>query len=130
MAVETNFNLNESINVLFERLEKFLTSKTVIGESIQIGDTTLIPFITTSFGLGSGGGDGSDGKGSGGVGGGAGIGARITPTAILVIKGDKIELLPIKKSGSLEKLVEMVPDIVSKLNFSKSGEDSKEDVKE
>lgn len=119
MANEGNFNVNENITVLFEKLEKFLTSKTVIGESIQVGDATLIPFITTSFGIGSGGGDGTDAKGSKGIGGGSGIGAKISPTAVLVIKGDKIEVLPIKKNAGFEKLIEMVPDIVSKVNCSK-----------
>ncbi|TYQ16424.1 UNVERIFIED_CONTAM: putative spore protein YtfJ [Acetivibrio alkalicellulosi] len=122
-----NFNVNENINVLFERLEKFLTSKTVVGEPIQIGDATLIPFITTSFGLGSGSGSGKDEKGNDGTGGGSGIGARIAPTAILVIKKDNIELIPIKKSASMEKLVEMVPDIMLKLNLGSDKEKKKEE---
>jgi uncharacterized spore protein YtfJ len=118
-----NLNVTENINVLFEKLEKFLTSKTVIGEPLKIGDATLIPFISVHFGLGSGGGDGNDGKGSGGVGGGAGIGAKVSPTAVLVIKDDgSIELIPIKKSGGLDKLLDMVPGIVSKLNCCKEGD--------
>lgn len=126
MSVDLNFNVNENINVLFERLEKFLTSKTVVGEPIQIGETTLIPFITTSFGLGSGGGDGKDPKGANGVGGGSGIGARITPTAVLVVKGDKTELIPIKKAANFEKLIEMVPELVNKINLSHSKGKEKE----
>ncbi len=127
MSTDAKFNVNESVGVLFEKLEKFLTSKTVIGEPIKIGDATLIPFITTSFGLGAGGGDGTDSKGAGGVGGGSGIGARIAPTAVLVIKGDQIEMIPIKKSAGFEKLIDMVPDIVSKVNgFKKDDEKGKE----
>lgn len=76
----------------------------------------------------SGGGDGTDSKGNGGVGGGSGIGARVSPTAILIIKGDKIELLPIKKCSGLEKLVDMVPEIVDKIKFEK--EDKKQENKE
>lgn len=126
MAVDVN--LNDNVSVLFEKLEKFLTSKTVVGEPIQVGEATLIPFITTSFGLGAGGGDGVDPKGAKGVGGGSGIGARISPTAILVIKGENIELLPIKKSAGLEKLIDMVPDIVSKINLeAKVKADKKKD---
>lgn len=108
-------NLNENISLLFEKLENFIKNKTIFGESIQIGDATLIPVVNVSFGLGSGGGDGSDSKGNGGVGGGAGIGAKASPTAIIVIKGDKVEVLPIKKSSGLEKLIEMVPDILEKV---------------
>lgn len=117
-----NFDLNENINVMLERLEKFLTSKTVVGEPIEIGDTTLIPFITTSFGLGSGGGNcggGKDQRGNDGTGSGGGLGAKITPTAVLVIKKDDIQMLPIKKNSGLEKLVEMVPDILVKFDKEK-----------
>ncbi len=114
-----DLNITENVNSLFEKLEEFLKSKTVVGEEIKIGETTLIPFITVSFGLGAGGGDGADNKGSKGVGGGAGVGARVAPTAVLVIKGDQVELLPIKKSGGLDKLLEMVPDIVNKIKDEK-----------
>lgn len=117
MAV--NVNVNESINLLFEKLESFIKSKTIFGESIQIGDATLIPVVDVSFGLGSGGGDGSDGKGNSGVGGGSGIGAKASPTAVIVVKGDKIEILPIKKSAALERLMEMVPGIVNEVKNHK-----------
>lgn len=112
-----NVNVNENINMLFQKLQDFLTSKTVIGEPLVVGDATLIPIISVQFGLGSGGGDGTDAKGNGGVGGGAGIGAKVSPTAIIVIKGEKIEVLPIKKTSGLEKLIEMVPDILEKVNL-------------
>lgn len=111
-----NFNVSESINNIFDKLENFLKTKTVVGEPMQIGDVTIVPFIDISFGLGTGGGSGIEEKGNQGSGGGAGSGGKISPTAILVIKGDHIELLPIKKSGGLDKLIDMVPDIVAKAN--------------
>jgi len=119
MAIDAKFDVNENVSVLFDKLEKFLTSKTVIGVPIKVGEATLIPFISTSFGLGTGGGSGSDTRGDQGTGVGSGMGAKISPTAVLVIKGDNIEMLPIKKSSSFEKLVEMVPEIVSKVNCCK-----------
>ena len=82
-------------------MEDFIKSKTIFGEHIQIGDTTLIPVVDVSFGLGSGSGDGSDNKGNGGIGGGAGVGAR-PPAAIIVMKDNNVEVLPIKKSSGLE----------------------------
>ncbi len=111
-----NFNVSESINNIFDKLENFLKTKTVVGEPMQIGEVTIVPFIDISFGLGTGGGSGVEEKGNQGSGGGAGSGGKISPTAILVIKGDKIELLPIKKAGGLDKLIDMVPDIVAKAN--------------
>ncbi|MDQ2087398.1 spore germination protein GerW family protein [Herbivorax sp. ANBcel31] len=116
--MSNNFNVGENINLLFERLENFFKTKTVVGEPIEVGDATLIPFITTSFGLGSGSGTRGDDEGNDGTSGGSGISAKITPTAILVIKKDDIQVIPIKKSASMEELVEMVPDILSKFNLN------------
>jgi uncharacterized spore protein YtfJ len=124
MAIE--LNVNENISKIFDKLEKFLTTKTVIGEPIIVGDATLIPCISVSFGLGSGGGDGNDEKGIRGVGGGAGVGAKVCPTAVIVIKGDKIELLPMRKFGGFEKLLEMVPDLVTKMHAHDKDKDQDE----
>ena len=116
--MQTNFT--ENTNALFEKLEKFFTSKTVVGETIVVGDVTLIPMINISFGLGTGSGDGTDEKGNKGVGGGGGVGAKATPTAIIAITNGKVEVLPINQRGGLEKLLDMVPDIVSKINIPNS----------
>lgn len=111
-------NLSENATVLFEKLEKFFTSKTVVGEALQVGDVTLIPLLNISFGLGLGGGDGTDEKGNKGMGGGSGVGARAVPTAVLVISGGKVEVLPITQRGGLEKLVDLVPSILEKVDVS------------
>lgn len=118
-----NFDISDNLNTIFEKLEKFLQTKTVVGEPLVIGTTTIIPFVEISFGVGTGGGGGTDEKNNQGTGGGAGSGAKISPTAILVIQGDKTEILPIRKGGSMDKLIEMVPDIMEKM---KDMEKSKE----
>ncbi len=112
-------NFNENVDTLFAKLEEFFSSHTVIGEPIQVGDTTLIPIIDVSIGVGLGGGDGVDEKGNKGNGGGGGVGAKGTPTAVIAIQGERIEMLPIQRQAGLEKLVEMVPDILSKINFDR-----------
>jgi uncharacterized spore protein YtfJ len=118
------------MNAIFDKLENFLKTKTVVGEPMKIGETTIVPFINISFGLGVGGGNGTDEKGNNGDGGGSGIGAKVAPTAVLVIKGDKVELLPIRKSGGLDKLLDMVPGIIDKVNEKKEEKDIGEKVEE
>lgn len=118
-----NINVTENIGLMFDKLEDFIKNKTIFGEPMQLGDTTLIPVINVSFGLGSGGGDGSDNKGNGGVGGGGGIGAKASPTALIIIKDGDIEIKPIKKNSGLEKLLEMVPDLVDKINVKVDSKD-------
>lgn len=114
-----NIEVSENVKLLFEKLESFVQSKTIFGEPLQIGEVTLIPVTSVSFGLGAGGGDGVDEKGSKGVGGGSGVGAKVSPTAMIIIKGDKVEIQPIKTPGSFEKILEMVPEIMAKVNFCK-----------
>lgn len=110
-------------NTLFEKLEKFLRSETVVGDPIQIGNVTLIPIITVSFGVAGGEGSGKDGKGNDGSGGGGGLGCRISPNAVLVVKNDEVSLVSLAGKGSLEKIMNMVPEIVSKMKLCKNQEE-------
>ncbi len=118
--------LNESLETLFNNLEKFFRTETVVGEPIVIGETTLIPIITVTFGAGGGGGAGNDEKGNGGTGNGIGVGARITPDAVLVIKNDEITMMPVKNRCSLDKLVGMVPELIKKIKPKKDEKDEEE----
>lgn len=112
-----DFNLIKSnVEGMIDKLEEFLVSKTVVGEQIQVGNNIIIPFVSIGFGAGTGIGDGQDEKKAGGMGGGGGIGAKVQPIAVLVINGDDVRMIPVKKSGGLEKLIEMVPDLISKIS--------------
>lgn len=120
--MENKISLKDNLDSLLGNLERFLKTETVIGEPIVIGETTLIPIISVSFGCGTGGGTGDDNtKGMGGSGSGAGMGARITPNAVLVIKNDEVTMLPVKSKSNLDSLVKMVPEIVKKFNLKKDG---------
>lgn len=107
---------SEVFNTLFEKLEKFLTTETVVGEPFQVGNITMVPIISVSFGLGGGGGTGKDSKGDSGSGSGGGVGCKVTPNAMLVIKNDEVSVVPLTNRGSLEKIVEMVPEIIAKMD--------------
>lgn len=119
-------NIQENVNVLFERFEQFVKSQTIVGQEIKVGNVTIIPLASISFGLGSGGGSGKDSAGIGGDGGGSGIAAKATPTALLVVNGDDVNLVPIRKGSSFETLLDAVPALVDKLKDMKSEE--KEEV--
>lgn len=118
--------IRDNLDVLFERLEKFFRTETIVGKPIEVGEITLIPVIDIGFGLGSGKGAGKDNKGNDGKGGGAGVGAKITPNAILVIKGQEISLIGLKHRKSLEKVLEMVPEIISQFYEKKQNEEENE----
>ncbi len=110
------------LETLFEKLEKFLRTETVVGDAFQVGNITLIPVITVSFGIGGGEGSGKDNKGNDGAGYGGGVGCKIAPNAMLVIKDEEVSVVPLTSRGSLERIVEMVPEIIGKMECHKSGE--------
>ena len=114
------------INTMFEKLEKFIRTETVVGEQIQVGNITLIPIVTVSFGLGGGGGSGKDGEGNDGGGGGGGTGAKIQPNAMLVIKDGEVSAIPLNSKGSFDKLFEMMPEIISKMDCCKPKNEKEE----
>jgi len=114
-------NGSEVFNTLFEKLEKFIRTETVVGEPFQVGNITMVPIITVSFGVGGGEGSGKDNKGNDGSGGGGGVGCKIAPNAMLVIKNDELSVVPLTSRGSLERIVEMVPDILTKVDSFKPG---------
>lgn len=94
-------------------VEKALTTKTVVGEPITIGDTTLIPVISVGFAFGAGGGQGKrDAKRTDeGSGSGVGGGAWAKPRAVIVVDkaGVRIEPITGRMSVALEKLGETIP---------------------
>ena len=47
-------NLKDTMGSLFDGMEGFLTSKTVVGEPIYIKDTIILPLVDVSFGMGAG----------------------------------------------------------------------------
>ena len=105
----------ENLKEMMDKLEKLIKTETVIGQPYQVGNVTMVPIISVAFGLGGGSGEGKDEKGNDGSGKGAGLGCKISPNAVIVIKGDEVSAIPLGGKSSLEKILEMVPEIVTKL---------------
>lgn len=100
-------------------IQKLLSTKTVVGDPIQVEGATLIPLVSIGFGFGAGGGQGKgDGKQKGeGMGGGTGGGGGIRPIAIIIISKDgtiKLESLKGGLASAVEKMAEMGPQMVEK----------------
>ena len=111
------------------KLEKFLSTKTVVGDPITIGEVTLVPIQNAAFGFGSGGGEGKTDKDSG-TGGGAGGGASLRPVAVIAVIGSDVRVFSMGKKGALEGLVELIPEALSKVKFGKGKEGAKPEEEE
>ena len=115
MAREQSFN--ETLKSLFDGMNGFISTKTVVGESIRVDDAVLIPLIDVSFGMGAGAFAGDKGdKGAGGMNG------KLSPSSVLVIKDGSARIINIKDSSTVNKLIDMVPDIVNRFTKKDSPE--------
>ncbi len=114
---ENNSKFKSNIEALIGGMEGYLSTKTVVGDPIQVGKNILLPLADVSFGVGAGAFEGSDKNRGGG-----GMGAKITPSAMLLVNEDGAKILNLKENpGMLEKIVDMAPGIISK--FTKKGKD-------
>ena len=126
----TEFNNN--IAQMFSQLDSFVTSKTVVGDPIYAGDTTLIPLVEVHLGLGGGSLEGKEAekvkKGETSVG---GLGTKIVPSAVLVVPKDgPVQLVNIKQQDSITKLIDLIPQFAQKfdiMSMFKKKEDKNEE---
>lgn len=116
-----NSYIKNNLEQIFESFREMIKVETVVGQAVHIGDAILVPFVDVTFGFGSGGLNGKTDNGSNSIG--SGGGARLEPAAILVIKGDRVEMFSIKKGGyqasAFEKLIAMAPEIIDKMKKDK-----------
>ncbi|MBR4982061.1 MAG: GerW family sporulation protein [Lachnospiraceae bacterium] len=118
-------NFNSVMTSLLKGVDSVLSTKTVVGEPINVGDTILVPLVDVSFGLGAGAGN-QDKKSSGG----GGVGGKMSPSAILVIQNGKTKLVNIKQQDGVTKILDMVPDLVDKFTHKNDDMISDEEAKE
>ena len=108
-------SFNNTVESLFKGMDSFITTKTVVGDAIHIGDTIILPLVDVSFGVAAG--AFSQDKKNNGAG---GMGGKIMPSAVLVIQNGTTKLVNIKTQDGVTKILDMVPDFVNK--FTSKGE--------
>ncbi len=120
-----------------ESIKDMVDVNTIVGDAVQAPDgTVIIPISKVAFGFAAGGGeynskcmvntptDDEDSEGSEqSMGkfpfvGGSGAGVSINPVAFMVVGQGQIKLLPINMNSSLDKMLDMIPDLIEKANES------------
>ena len=111
-------NFKGTVEALFHGMDGVVSSKTVVGEAIHIGDTIILPLVDVSFAVGAGAfnADKKE-KGAGGIGG------KMTPSAVLVIQNGHTKL-----QDTITKLLDMVPDVMDRFTSRKEDNVTEEDV--
>lgn len=114
-------NFNTTVQSLFKGMDSFISTKTVVGDAVHIGDTIILPLIEVSFGVAAG--AFCQDKKNNAAG---GLGGKMSPSAVLVIQNGTTKLVNVKNQDSITKILDMVPDLVNKFT-SKSSEKEKGD---
>ena len=116
-------NFKGTVEALFHGIDGVISSKTVVGDAIHIGDTIILPLVDVSFAIGACAfnGDKKE-KGAGGIGG------KMTPSAVLVIKNGTTKLVNIKNQDTMTKILDLVPDVVDRFTSSKEDKMTEADV--
>ena len=119
---ENNATFQTTVDSLMKGMDGFVSTKTVVGEAIHVGETIIVPLVDVSFGIGAGAFIGEKKKNSGG-----GIGGKISPSAVLVIQNGMTRMVSVKNQDGISKILDMIPDFVDK--FMKKMEAKKDPEK-
>ncbi|MDD4715862.1 MAG: GerW family sporulation protein [Oscillospiraceae bacterium] len=126
--------ISDLMSTTMQKIKEMVDVNTIVGDPIRtVEGITIIPVSKVSFGFSAGGSDfasknqqpGQDNS----FGGGCGAGVSLSPIAFLVINGDTVKLLPVAPpaSGTVDRMVELVPEIVDKItDFIKKKKDKEE----
>lgn len=106
-----NNDFNSTVGTLFNGMDSFLTTKTVIGEPTTIGNTIILPLVDVTFAVAAGAFADGTAKNSGA----GGLGGKMSPSAVLVIQDGHTKLVNVKNQDSITKILDMVPELIDKI---------------
>ncbi|NLZ81851.1 MAG: sporulation protein [Clostridiales bacterium] len=119
----TDNSFNSTVESLFKGMDSFITTKTVVGDAIHVGDIIILPLVEVTFGVGAGAAS-EERKNNGG----GGMGGKIIPSAVLVIQNGSAKLVNVKNQDGINKILDMVPDFITR--FTSKDKKQAEDIVE
>ena len=111
-----NHPIEGLMNTAMNNLRDMIDVNTIVGESIEtVNGTVIIPISKVSFGFAAGGSEFS-GKLDNQLpfGGGSGAGVTINPVGFLVASHDNVKFIPVGQPSVTDKLVDYMPELFDK----------------
>lgn len=111
--------INQMMGITIDKIREMGDVRTVIGDPIQAGDTTIIPVSKVSYGFASGGSDLPAKQNPKDLfGGGAGAGVTVQPIAFLIVNKDgNVRLMQISSSDDkVSNIIRSVPELLDKIS--------------
>lgn len=123
--------INKLMDTTMQKIREMVDVNTIIGDPITTPDgTTIIPISKVSYGFAAGGTDfSSKRENRDNFGGGSGAGVSITPIGFLTVSKGDVRMVTVENNnGTIENVIGMVPDMVSKVGaIFKKDKPAKED---
>ena len=109
----------------FTRMKGLVSADTVIGTAVTtVGGASIIPISRVTMGFVTGGGEYSDTSRESydeyPFAGGSGAGVSVSPVGFLVSDGKSVKLVSVDDKNAYEKLLNLVPEIISAFTKGKS----------
>ena len=112
-----------SVRELLTGLDGLVSTRSVVGEPIRMGEATLIPLMDIQIGVGAG---SYGGKSSGSAG---GLGATIKPSSMLLLQDGKVKLIRITNEETVMKVIDAIPEVIDRVKGAIMKTDKKVDQK-
>ena len=95
-------------------MDHLVATKTVVGDAVRVDDAIILPLMDVTCGMAAGTfAENAKNKGAGGM------SAKMSPSAILVIQNGSTRLVNIKNQNTVNKMLDMVPDLVNRFTGGK-----------
>ena len=112
------------MNTAMENIKEMVDVNKIVGDAVQSPEgTVIIPISRVCFGFAAGGGEYTaiTEKEEGGnskfpFAGGSGAGVSINPVAFMIVGQNHIKLLPVNVNSSVDKILDLVPNLIDKAN--------------
>ena len=114
---QQNENVQNLMGVTMDKVRDMADPKAIIGDPIYTPDGTMIITVSrVTYGFASGGSDLPTKQPKDSFAGGGGAGITMEPVAFLVIKDGNVRVMQINPHvGTVDKLVDTVPDVIDKM---------------
>ncbi|GAV22318.1 GerW family sporulation protein [Carboxydothermus pertinax] len=116
---EQHHPIESLMKTAMESIKEMVDVDTVVGSAVETPDgSVIIPVSKVTLGFAAGGSEFSTGDGkekSLPFGGGSGAGVSVQPVGFLVVGQGQIRLLPVDTNALVDKLIDMTPDLLAKI---------------
>ena len=101
-----------AVEALFQGMDHLVATKTVVGDAVRVDDAIILPLMDVTCGMAAGTfAENAKNKGAGGM------SAKLSPSAVLVIQNGSTRLVNIKNQNTVNKMLDMVPDLVNRFTI-------------